>query len=264
VYTPGVKIELHCHSTCSDGTDAPASVGARAAGLAIFALTDHDTCAGSAIAGGIRAVELSCDHAGRTIHVLAYDRGGAWDALGDKLEGVRVARGNRLRVMGARLAARGIRIDVEPLVAEAARRSVGRPDLARAMVAMGAATSMKDAFSRHLYDGGPVDVPHHALPLADALAAAQEAGAALSLAHPHLYGELGAKLLRDHRTITGVEAYYAGYDPGERQRWLDLAKELSLVPTGGSDSHAADEPLGIDVASDAASRIAAWLSASVS
>ncbi len=233
--------------------------------MTLFALTDHDTCAGSRVpvagARTVRAVELSCDEHGRTIHVLAYDRGGDWAALEGKLEAVRIARGNRLRVMAARLASRGIRIDVEPLVAECARRSVGRPDLARAMVASGVASSFKDAFSRHLFDGGPVDVPHHALPLADALAAAREAGAALALAHPHLYGDLGERLLRAHRDITGVEAFYGGYDPREQKRWLDLAAELSLTPTGGSDSHGDDgAQLGIDLADDRAARILDWLS----
>jgi predicted metal-dependent phosphoesterase TrpH len=117
-----VRFELHCHSTCSDGTESPEAVAARAAGrgVAVFALTDHDTCAGSAVtvpgARVIRAVELSCDDDGRTVHVLAFDRGGAWDALDARLAVVREARRNRMRVMAAKLARRGIAIDVEPLL----------------------------------------------------------------------------------------------------------------------------------------------------
>ena len=86
-----MRFELHCHSTCSDGTEAPAQVAARAAErhVEVFALTDHDTCAGSDVviegARVLRAVEMSCDDAGRTIHVLAYDRGGAWHVLEDRL-----------------------------------------------------------------------------------------------------------------------------------------------------------------------------------
>ena len=263
-----MRIELHCHSTCSDGTLAADVVAARAAaaGAQLFALTDHDTCAGSTVqvpgARNVRAVELSCDDGGRTFHVLAYDRGGDWVALESKLDAVREARRNRLRVMAAKLAHRGVRIDVEPLLAEAGRRSVGRPDLARAMVAGGHATSMKDAFSRHLFDGGPVDVPHHALPLGDALAAGRAAGAAMSLAHPHLYGDRGASLLRKHRGdgLTGVEAFYAGYDPSERKRWLALAADLDLVCTGGSDWHGeADRGPTIELADDRATRILDWL-----
>src|SRR5438067_7955140 len=139
-----MRIVLHCHSTGSDGSDAPAEVAARAAarGVELFALTDHDTCTEVAVAGARvhRAVEMSCDDpaSGRTIHVLAYDRGGAgWDELESRLGALAEARRNRLRVMAARLAQRGIRVEVEPLIAAAATsgKSVGRPDLARAMVA---------------------------------------------------------------------------------------------------------------------------------
>jgi predicted metal-dependent phosphoesterase TrpH len=260
-----MRFELHCHSTRSDGTDAPETVAALARERAVemFALTDHDTC--THVEGGIRAVELSCDDpdTGRTIHILAYDRGGDWDVLESRLDELAEARRNRLRVMAARLAQRGIRIDVEPMIAAAATsgRSVGRPDLARAMVAAGAATSMKDAFSRHLYDGGPVDVPHHALSVPAALTLGRAAGAAMSLAHPHVYDYLSAQLIKKHG-IEAIEAYYGGYDPRERAHWLELADELDLVTTAGSDWHGpadASCPVGVDVPAERAERLAAWL-----
>lgn len=265
-----MRFELHCHSTCSDGTEAPEQVAARATerGVAVFALTDHDTCEGSAItvAGArvIRAVELSCDDDGRTVHVLAFDRGGPWSALEATLEVVREARRNRLRVMAARLARRGITIDVESLVADADRRSIGRPDLARAMVAAGAASSVKDAFSRHLYDRGPVDVPNRALPLRDAIAIGRQAGAALSLAHPHLYDERSAHYLRRHKAdgLTGIEAFYGAYDPRERARWIALADQLGVTCTGGSDWHGPEAPNaapGVDLPDDRSAALLAWL-----
>ena len=269
-----MRFELHCHSTCSDGTDAPATVAARAyeRGVDVLALTDHDTCAGSgevAMPHGrvLRGVEISCDEptTRRPIHVLAYNRGGAgWSALEARLADLQVARKNRVRVMGARLAQRGIRIDVEPMIAAATGRSIGRPDLARAMVAAGAATSMKDAFARHLYDGGPVDVPHHALLLPDALALGRDAGAAMSLAHPHLYDRLGVSLLRKHAGdgLSGVEAFYGAYDPRERTRWIELADELGLTCTGGSDWHGPDDATclpGVDLPDDRAARLTDWL-----
>jgi len=263
-----MRFELHCHSTESDGTESPAQVLARAQTRAIdvFALTDHDTCTNAVLPGArsLRGVEISCDEVatGRTIHVLAYDRGGAaWSELEATLVTLREARRNRLRVMAARLEQRGIRIDVEPMIAHAAGRSVGRPDLARAMVAAGHATSMKDAFQRHLFDGGPVDVPHHALPLPDALALGRAAGAAMSLAHPHLYDHLGVALLRAHKAdgLTGVEAFYGAYDARERARWLELADELGLVCTGGSDSHDPETHHGVDIPADRASRLVDWL-----
>jgi 3',5'-nucleoside bisphosphate phosphatase len=274
-----MRFELHCHSTCSDGTEPPERVAARAAerGVAVFALTDHDTCDGTGLpvpgARSIRGVELSCDDGGRTVHVLAYDRGGGgWAALEERLRAVRTARRNRLRVMGARLEQRGVRIELAPLLAEAERRSVGRPDLARAMVAAGAASSVKDAFSRHLYDDGPVDVPHRALPLDEALALGRAAGAALALAHPHLYDAYGVALLRRHRGdgpggaggIGGIEAFGGAYDPRERARWIALADELGLVCTAGSDWHGPEEasaPPGVDLPPDRSDALLRWLGA---
>ena len=271
-----MRVELHCHSTASDGTEPPDAVAARAAarGVELFALTDHDTCTPVALPGARvhRAVELSCDEptTGRTIHVLAFDRGApGWTELEARLGALAEARRNRLRVMAARLAQRGIRIDVEPLLARSTGRSVGRPDLARLMVEAGAATSFDDAFRRHLYDGGPVDVPHGALSLPDALALGRAAGAALALAHPHVYDQLAVTLLRRHRDdgLTGVEAFYGAYDARGRARWIDLADELGLTCTGGSDWHGPDAggaPPGVDVPDDRASRLCDWLSASAS
>ena len=266
-----MRFELHCHSTCSDGTEAPEQVAARAAerGVEVFALTDHDTCAG--FTRGLRAVEISCDEptTGRTIHVLAYDRGDpTWSDLEAKLVALREARRNRMRVMAARLVQRGIRIDVEPMIAEAeaSGRALGRPDLARAMVARGAASSLKDAFSRFLYDGGPVDVPHNALALPDALALGRACGAAMSLAHPHLYDQLGVALLRQHYRdgLCGVEAFYGAYDVHERTRWIELADELGLVCTAGSDSHGPDDRLGVDIPDERGKRLYDWLFSSSS
>ena len=273
-----MRFELHCHSTCSDGTESPDTVAARAASrnVDIFALTDHDTCAGStsitaqsATIRTLRAVEISCDEpfTGRTIHVLAYDRGSpGWADLETKLADLREARRNRMRVMAAKLTQRGIRIDVEPLIAEAEARgrTLGRPDLARLMVKHGAVTSMKEAFSRHLYDGGPVDVPHHALRLADALVLGRAANAAMSLAHPHLYDQLGVRILREYAKegLGGVEAYYAVYAPAERKRWLDLASELGIMATAGSDWHSPEDavvPIGVDVPDDHGQRLRDWL-----
>jgi len=267
-----LRIELHCHSTCSDGTESPDAVAARAAlrGVAVFALTDHDTCAGTgvAVAGArsLRAVELSCDHDGRTVHVLAYERGtsdgAGWQRLEHRLAAVRVARKHRLRVMAAKLEQRGIRIDVEPLLAVAEQRAIGRPDLARAMVAAGAATSKQDAFARHLYDGGPVDVPHRNLPLDEAVALGRDVGAALALAHPHLYDDRAYAILERHRDITGIEAYAGYYDGRERTRWLALADRLQLACTAGSDWHGPEQAqaqIGVDLPDERAAALLRWL-----
>ncbi len=267
-----MRFELHCHSTCSDGSEAPERVAARAGerAVAVFALTDHDTDAGSGVpvANGrsIRAVELSCaDDQQRTVHVLAYDRGGAWDALASRLEGIREARTNRLKVMATKLEMRGITLDITKLLEEAKSRSVGRPDLAKLMVAGKHASSIKDAFSRHLYDHGPVDVPHKGLTLADAITLGKAAGAALSLAHPHLYDERSAAMLRafKDRGLDGIEAFHGAYDARERSRWLAVADSLGLVCTGGSDWHGPEAQggvsMGVDLPDDRSDALLRWL-----
>ena len=265
-----MRFELHCHSTCSDGTEPAARVATRAAerGVDVFALTDHDTCeaTGLPVAGArsIRGVEVTCEENGRTIHLLVYDRGHGLAPVEARLGATRAARVNRLRVMAARLAQRGVTIDVEPLLAVAATRSVGRPDLARAMVAAGVVTSMKEAFSRHLYDGGPVDVKHQALPLVDALALGRECDAAMALAHPHLYDERSAPMARTYRAagLTGIEACYGVYDARERKRWIEVADANGLVCTGGSDWHGPDEAQaqpGVDFDEPRSAALATWL-----
>jgi hypothetical protein len=267
-----MRFELHCHSTCSDGSEAPERVAARAAerGVAVFALTDHDTCVGTGVevAGGrsIRGVEISCsDDSQRTIHVLAYQRPGAdWTAFETRLDAQREARRNRVLVMATKLEMRGIKLDITTLLEEAKSRSVGRPDLAKLMVAGKHANSIKDAFARHLYDQGPVDVPHKALSLADAIALGREAGAALSLAHPHLYDERSAAMLRTFkdRGLDGIEAFHGAYDPRERSRWLAVADQLGLVCTGGSDWHGPEEAqaqVGVDLPDDRSEALLRWL-----
>lgn len=265
-----MRIELHCHSTCSDGAQAPAAVAAAATGrgIALFALTDHDTCAGTsscqvADAHNLRAVEISCsDQAGHTVHVLAFDTGGSWQQLDDTLVTIREHRKNRLRVMGAKLLTRGIKLDLEPLLAQAEHRAVGRPDLANAMVAAGVVTSAKEAFSRHLFDRGPIDVPHQGFSVDQAVAVARAAGAKLSLAHPHLYGERTLKLIARHKAagLDGIEAFYGRYDAAERKRWTQIADSHGLVCTGGSDSHGEPEiARGVEIPDERYAALCRWL-----
>jgi 3',5'-nucleoside bisphosphate phosphatase len=241
-----MRFELHCHSTRSDGSDTPEQLAGRAAAarVEVFAVTDHDTCTVVAVPGAhaLRASELTVDSDGQTIHVLAYDRGGAWHELEAALEAMREARRDRLRAMADRLRALGITVDTGPLLAEADRRSVGRPDLARIVVEQKHASSMKEAFARYLYDGGPVDLPHRAWPIAEALEIGRAAGAAMALAHPHFYEQRGVELVRRHKPdgLTGLEAFYGQYDQARRRRWIEIADELGVTCTGGSDWHGPD------------------------
>lgn len=270
----GVLLELHCHSTCSDGAEPAAEVGRRAAArdLRLFCLTDHDTCAGWADASAalperaMRAVEVSCTENDRTVHVLCYDVAGGpgWADLEALLAELAVARKNRVKVIGAQLRLRfGLPVDTTAIELEAERRSVGRPDIAALLLAQGLVTSRDEAFSRYLYDGGPGDPPHKQVSIAALLELVRAAGGRAALAHPHLYGDRGVSWLRKHRAagLDGVEAFYGHYDDRERARWLGIAKDLALTPTGGSDWHGPGtaRDVGIDLPSPHAERVLEWL-----
>ena len=263
-------VELHCHSTCSDGAAPAADVGRRAQALgpAIFALTDHDTTAGHAAvaaecARSIRAVELTCHDGNRSVHVLCYDAAGdaRWDELEVVLGAQSTARRERLRTIAARLWQRGVRVDVEPLLAGSHGRSVGRPDIAQALVDQGVVASKDEAFSRWLHDGGPGDVPLARLTVADGLALVRAVGGRASLAHPHQHGDRAPRMIKQHRHDgLGVEAFYRSYDPGERARWLRLADDHGVMATGGSDWHGgAEGTLGVEIPDDRGARLLAWL-----
>lgn len=265
-----MRVDLHCHSTCSDGTAAAAAVGARARerGIELFSLTDHDTCAGHSVVAAafgpaIRGVELSCDDGAGTVHILVFDSGlGPFDELERRLSQIAERRRERLRIIGANLARRGVHLDVESILAAAGTKAVGRPDLARALVEGGFATSVKDAFMRYLYDGGPGDPGGHRLPLQEGLALGRAVGARMSLAHPHLIANRAARLLHRYRTegLDAIEAFYGTYAPGERHVWTRLAEELDLVCTAGSDRHTEDDTdLGIDLPDTYGKRLRDWL-----
>lgn len=179
-----------------------------------------------------------------------------------RLDEVQIARRSRLRKMAARLGQRGIVVDVEGLLLRSDGRAVGRPDLARALVEQGVVRTIKEAFSKHLFDGGPVDVPHEGLSLAEALAVGLAAGARLSLAHPHLYRDRTIQLIRTYRDagLTGLECIYGHYGISERGQWRKVAQQFSMVVTGGSDFHAPGDPEpGVEFPDDEAAALTTWL-----
>lgn len=266
------RVDLHTHSNCSDGTDAPERVAERAAarGVSLFALSDHDTCAGDDAARGafpsaLRAVELSCEEGGRTVHILVYDaeHSAAWSELEQPLADLRRARRRRFRAMAERLRQRGLGVDADALLRGAGARPLGRPDLARALVAAGHASSVREAFSRFLADGGGADEPGFGISVGDGLDLARRAGARAALAHPHQHGALAAAIARRYRAsgLTGIEAYYASYGALERAKWLELADREGLVPTAGSDYHGPDGAvrIGVDLDDERAARLFEWL-----
>ncbi|MGH9109568.1 MAG: PHP domain-containing protein [Acidimicrobiales bacterium] len=247
-------IDLHTHSTCSDGTDPPARVVqlAAAAGCSAVALTDHDTLAGleeagrGAVGTGIRLVpgcEVSCAFRGRSAHVLVYFVAGDGGPLGDELARLRLDRVERNRLLVDRLVGLGAPVTYDEIVAEAAgEESVGRPHVAAVLVRHGLADSVPDAFDRWLAEGRPAHVPKARVPPAEIAALARASGGVAVLAHPYTLdlapeGLAGAVAELAGAGFAGIESYYARYAPDERAALAGLAQRNGLVATGGSDYH---------------------------
>ncbi len=247
-------IDLHTHSTCSDGTDPPERIPelAAVAGCTAVALTDHDTLVGldaarrRADAVGVDLVpgcEVSCAFRGTSAHVLVYFVEDGDGPLQDELGRLRHDRVGRNRRLVGRLQELGIPITYDEVVAEAAgEASVGRPHVAAVLVRLGAAESVPDAFDRWLASGRPAHVPKARLTPAEAAALARGSGGVAVLAHPLTLGlgptELaGAVAELAEAGFAGIEAVYGRYRPDERVALAQLAQRHGLVATGGSDYH---------------------------
>lgn len=241
-------IDLHLHTTASDGLLSPSELVARAsaARLSIIAITDHDTTTGTcdardaALRAGIElipGIEISAVSDGHDVHMLGYFIDAESPALRTFLETQRAERLRRVAEMGERLAALGCPIDVAPILAAAGSRTVGRPQIADALVRAGHAADRDDAFSRFLRFGAPAFVPRRGASPLDVIHVVHEAGGVVSLAHP---GVTGCDGLIDSMAAGGLDAIEAGHpdhDPATEARYRALAAELGLLPTAGSDYH---------------------------
>ncbi len=245
--------DLHCHSTASDGTRPPAEVVRRAAaaGVGMLALTDHDTADGLAEAEAalppgmalVPGMELSCRRDGRSVHLLAYLFDPADAALARQCRAVRDGRLGRARAMVARLAALGAPVTWEQVTAIAAGGVVGRPHIARALVQAGVVGSVAEAFMPDwIAADGRAYVPRYAPDPAAAVALVRAAGGVSVLAHPcRPGGKVPAGLLAELAAagLGGVEVDHPDHDRAARAALRDLAGELGLAVTGGSDDHGA-------------------------
>jgi predicted metal-dependent phosphoesterase TrpH len=246
------KLDLHSHTTASDGRLAPAALVqlAHEVGLTTLAITDHDTTDGlpearaAAASLGlelVNGIEFGCDLPGGEVHILAYLFDAAHPALVARLAWLREGRVERGREMVAKLNALGVPVAWERVRAIAGSGSVGRPHVAQAVVEAGAAADTNDAFARYLGWGGPAYIPRRRLTPQDVIALIAEAGGVVSVAHPAHIPDLETFLgpLVD-AGLAGLETYYGEYD-APTVAWLaGIAARYGLVPTGGSDYHARD------------------------
>jgi len=244
-------IDLHLHTTASDGRCTPPELVDRAvrAGVTVMAVTDHDTMAAvpevqaAATPCGIEVIagiEITAIESGRDIHMLGYFIDPDNSNLAEFLATQRARRIARVEALGVRLAQLGLPIDVAPVLMQArAQRghSVGRPQIARAMVAAGHVADTREAFDRWLASGRPAFVERSGAPPAEVIDIVHGARGLVSLAHPgqtdvdsriSSYAEAG---------LDAIEVYHPDHDADAVGRYREMASRLKLLATGGSDFH---------------------------
>jgi 3',5'-nucleoside bisphosphate phosphatase len=245
-------IDLHTHTTASDGRVAPAELVARArdAGLSVLAVTDHDTVAGCDAAEAacaaaqiafVPGIEITAIRFGGDVHILGYfiDRGS--HALREFLEEQRQQRVDRVRQIVSRLASLGIALDadaiLQPAVADTSK-AVGRPWIARALVSGGYVASTNDAFDQWLARGRPAFVPRAGAPPEDVIRRIHDAGGIASLAHPGLLDHDDWIPEFAAAGLDAIEAYHSEHDPAATAAYVAIARRMKLGISGGSDYHA--------------------------
>ena len=257
--TAGYAIDLHTHSLRSDGAYEPAELVRRAAarGVRIQALSDHGTLAGvaEAMAAGeelgvriIPATELNTESEWGDVHVLGYFLDPKEAALEDRLRWLREHRGRRIELMVERLNALGHPISLDRVLEIAQGGALGRPHLAQALYEAGHVPSYDAAFDTLLSKDSPAYVARVGLTPLEAVRLVRSHGGVPSLAHPGTVIGVEALLpLLVTAGLAGIECYYASHAPDATARYLALAAQYGLVPTGGSDFHGRGEhgaPLG--------------------
>jgi predicted metal-dependent phosphoesterase TrpH len=244
-------VDLHMHSTASDGSRAPGDVvrEAKRVGLCAIALTDHDTLDGLAEAEAVgrelgirvvRGVELSAVEGDVETHILGLHLGDATE-LEAQLVALREMRRTRAQRIVARLNDLGVRVEFASVLDQAAGGAIGRPHVARALIAEGWAVDFRDAFERYLGNGKPAYVGKDRLAVRDAIDLIHGAGGIAVLAHPASGGTRERVEAFVREGIDGVEVRHPSHSSEDIARLGALVEHFSLVPSGGSDWHGATD-----------------------
>lgn len=260
-------IDLHTHTTASDGSLSPSALVQKAheIGLAALAVTDHDTIGGLAEAAAeagrlgldfLPGVELSVEDKDGRFHLLGYGFDPSFPELAEKLVELRRSRALRNTQMAEKMAALGLPVTMDD-VRDAAKKHaedgeesevIARPHFAQALIAKGVVSSVQEAFDKYLASGQPLYQAKEVLTPAEAVALLHRAGGVAVMAHPGLVPlsrpalSARVKSLAEEAGMDGIEAYYSQHSPADTQFFLDLAHEYHLLVTGGSDFHGTPKP----------------------
>ncbi|MDR1946309.1 MAG: PHP domain-containing protein [Desulfovibrio sp.] len=248
------SIDLHTHSSASDGTDSPAELARKAAahGLAALALTDHDSTEGLAEAAaesarlGLKFVpgaEIAVRRGERELHILGLFFPMSSPTLEKSLAGIRARRDARNRAVLDGLTALGLHLDPEDVRWQAGGSAVGRPHMAAALIAAGYVADGREAFDRFLGRGRPAYVPRSLSAPDEGIGMLRRESPVVSLAHPFLSPSMTRSeldgILDEFRPwgLTALEAYHSDHNPEQTRICLELARKHGLLLTGGSDYH---------------------------
>lgn len=256
-----MPVDLHVHTTASDGTDSPAEAVARAKsqGLRAIAITDHDTLEGvePALVEGllhkikiVPGIELGSEYRGEEIHILGYLVELHNREFLDKLKLFRDTRINRMEKMVEKLQEFGFPVDMDRVMVISVSGSVGRPHLAAALVEIGAVETTTEAFDRYIGAGRPAYIPRYKLDPVEAVRLIRSAGGAPVLAHPGLNNS--AQLIEELKRagLAGLEAHHPAHSREQASYYHRLAIGHGLIVTGGSDYHGPGHKAGCRMGSE--------------
>ena len=245
-----MKIDLHIHTTASDGRLTPAEVVRKAAdlGMEVIAITDHDSVDGIEEALDearkfpellvIPGVEMGADVPWGEMHILGYFVDPYSAAFCHELEMLRNSRANRAQKMVSGLEKLGVQLDWEHVMRIAAGASIGRPHIAQAILEGGYISSLQEAFDKYIGDDSPAYVDREKLSPADTVGLIAKTGGLPVLAHPAETKNLNAIVQELKQSqLVGIEVYYKDYNQATIERLADVANEHGLICCGGSDYH---------------------------
>lgn len=251
-------IDLHVHTTASDGTCTPSEVmkiGERI-GLKAIAITDHDTLKGLDEVGKtskkspievVSGIEISSEWEGTEIHLLAYLLDNISDDLRDTIKKLKLSRESRNEGIAYLLNRDGVQVSIEKLRSESRTRIIGRPYFARLLIDKGLAKEIPEAFQKYLTPGKPYFVKRVFPDVKSCLSALRNSGGVPVLAHPIKYNFSNEKLLDciselKNNGLCGIECMYSGYSKEQVEYLTEIAKKFNLCRTGGSDFHGKNKP----------------------
>lgn len=251
------KADLHCHSTCSDGTLTPEELilKAKNMGLQGLSITDHDTIGAyetaikAAQENNIRlggGIELSCDFKHLHVHILGYDFDIHHPLILQVCALHKERRLKRNREILAKLQSKGMKVSEEELAQKTKGKSAGRPHIAALLVEKGYVKTIRQAFDKWIGEERPCYAPGQPFPIEEGISAIQKAGGKAFLAHPHLAEMVYPKPVPWDEIFRlpfdGIECYYGNFPASSARRWTEIAQKKGWLCSGGSDFHGETKP----------------------